>query len=104
MGEQMPPREARHALRKAAIAEYLGKLSKKRPLGAGKIATTLEGLYAEKGLLVVEKKPDGTVLVSPAPGMPAVPIAESELCAFDDYHEAYRYALEQFPFTDEELK
>lgn len=90
-------------LRKYRIEEYLKRLKQKRVFGPGDLVTTVEGPYANKGLMVVEKKDDGTVMIAPAPNTPAMPMQESQLYHFEDFRDAFRTALQEHPFSHEEL-
>lgn len=104
MAENLPYHEGgAEMLRKQTIKEYLEGLEQKRVFGPGDLVTTVEGPYANQGLMVVEKRKDGTVMIAPAPNTPAIPMQESELYHFDDFHTAFRAALQEHPFSNEEL-
>lgn len=79
--------------KKATIKDVLEKIGEKKPFGPGDIVTTLDGLYAHKGLMVVEIKDDGMVRIAPEPNTPTIEIPGSDLWHFDDYHEAFKAAL-----------
>ena len=82
--------------KKATIKNVLESLrpEEKKAFGPGDLVTTLEGPYAHKGLMVVEKKDDGMVRIAPAPNTPAdVEIHESKLWHLNDYSEALKVAL-----------
>ena len=103
MAEKLPYHEGgAEMLRKQTIKERLEGLKQKRVFGPGDLVTTIEGPYANQGLMVVEKKTDGTVMIAPAPNTPAIPMQESMLYHFDDFHDAFRAALQEHPFSYKE--
>lgn len=83
------------AFAKATIESVLGSMEREKlkSFGPGDLVTTLEGPYAHKGLMVVEKRTDGIVLILPAPHEVHVEIPHDQLFHFDDYHEAFKVAL-----------
>ncbi|MFA5413048.1 MAG: hypothetical protein WC348_00710 [Patescibacteria group bacterium] len=90
-------------LRRNAIREYLEGLKDKRAFDRGDLVTTMDGPYANQGLMVVEKKGNGTVMIAPAPNTVAIPMQESQLWHFEDFHDAFRAALQKYPYSMEEL-
>lgn len=90
-------------LRKNAISEYLERLESRREFGPGDLVTTMDGPYANQGLMVVEKRSDKTVLIAPAPNTAPIPMQESQLWHFEDFHDAFKAALEKYPYSMEEL-
>lgn len=91
-------------LRKKEVKIYLSSLTHKRPILENEIVTMVEGKYANKGLKVVMKNIDGTVSILPTPeSTEPETVQENELFDFEDFNDAYRAALEKFPFTTEEL-
>ena len=92
------------AVRKFFLFEYLKNLKEKRAFGSGDFVTTIEGEFAGQNLMVVEKLASGMVKIAPAPNMPIVELYESKLFHFEDFHDAYREALNKYPFSREELE
>ena len=91
-------------LRKIFVEGYLLGLKNRRPIEVNKIATVLHGQYAHQGLMVVGVKEDGDVSVLPTPESDQpVDFKQSEIWDFDDYHNAFKAALDKYKFTTEEL-
>ncbi len=102
--EKLPSYQAeKERLRKQAIKEYLERLERKREFNVGDLVTTVDGPYANQGLLVVDKRDDGQIIIAPAPDAPVVVMKEADLYHFKDFHEAFGYALQKYPFSKEEI-
>jgi hypothetical protein len=104
MAEYFKRRPESEALRRAFIDQRLASLEIRRPFDVGDIVTTtVEGLYQYQGLMVIRKESDGTVFCSPASNIPPVAFEESTLWHFEDFHDAFRAAIEQYPYALDEL-
>jgi len=81
------------ASKKRTIAECLLMLEDKKSFGPGDLVATIEGPYANIGLMVVEVNENGTTRVAPAPNTATIEIPTDKLYHIDDYHEAFKVAL-----------
>lgn len=89
-------------IKKDRIKEILNNLKNKKPFEQGDIVTTLDGPYAHKGLMFIERKANGMVTVAIKDHEPAIEINASELFHVDDYQKAIERTLveEQLSGTD----
>ncbi len=89
--------------RMIAVKRYLKEMQTHKVLNAGDYIKVLSGAYAGKGMVLLEKKPDGVILAVENPQSDrAIELNESNVCHFDDYDEAVRHTLHDVPLTAQE--
>ena len=94
----------RSELRKIVLEKILMGMEERKSPEINRLATVLHGPHAHKGLMVIGRKEDGSVLALPSPESETpIELGPDEVWHYDDYEDAYRKSLETYPFTAEEL-
>ena len=103
--EQSVESSNRNEQRELLVRRYL--IESKTPyrlVDVGDIITTTDGPYFSKGLLVIEKKPNGFIIASENPDSNVVvELRADHVRNYDDYAEAMEKVLGEMPLSDEEV-
>lgn len=106
MLEQLPqpiPSPEINPERMIVVKRYLAQMPGRKNLETGDYIKVLEGAYAGKGMVVLEKKSNGIILAVENPQSDrAIELNESNVSHFADYDEAVRHALHDVPLTAQE--
>lgn len=89
--------------RMIVVKRYLREMKTPKDIEVGEFVKVIGGEYVGRGMLVLEKKSDGSITATENPhGGPTIVLQQSDVSHFADYDEAVRHALHDVPLTVEE--